>query len=99
MLIGRRSGGKARGSPKGAINRVRMDVEAVGKQAEVPSGRGNAMEWTSKLGESMWKSKVSEKTRWIGRRSRVEISRSPIQHNITMSEIPKENKIQHDTYQ
>ena len=54
--IGLRSSGSHGGSPKGTRKRVRLDVEAVGRQAKVQTGRENVSDWMLKLRESQRKS-------------------------------------------
>ena len=58
--IGLLGGGEAGRSPKGARKRGGLDVEAVGKQAEVQKEQVNVTNWTSKQHKSGQRSKVVE---------------------------------------
>ena len=58
--IGRQSGGKHGGSPKGVRKSGGMDVEAAERQAKVQKGFVRTAEWTSKRRKGKPKSKKSK---------------------------------------
>ena len=64
--IGRRSRGKAQGSPKGKMKRDGLDIEAEGRHEEVQKGRERETDWTLKQREGTRKSKRDEKAWQIG---------------------------------
>ena len=65
--IGRQSGGKARGSPKGIRKNGGLDVKAAGRHEEVQKERARAENWTLKWWKDTRKSKKRESEPRIGR--------------------------------
>lgn len=89
--IGRRSYREAVRSPKGARNRVELDVEAAGKQLEVQKEQETASDWTSKQQNATQKSTHPKKNHHITHQI-IPTSRSP-QHNHIFSIIPHQYQL------